>query len=121
MEFQSYTLYYTNEMQKNDILQTIKQHNEYVKENNIEHGELFHILHAKLKQKLFNNMPIRDSRYCTCILGDDPIGIIMCCNIGCSSFTFNYFRKLVCMEYKHVHRTYYNQEDVVVVNINNIM
>ena len=31
MEFQSYTLYCTNEMQKNDILQTIKQHNEYVK------------------------------------------------------------------------------------------
>ena len=36
MEFQSYTLYYTNEMQKNDILQTIKKHNECRKENNIE-------------------------------------------------------------------------------------
>ena len=63
MEFQSYTLYYTYETQKNEILQTIKQHNEYVKENNLEHGELFHILHAKLKQKLFN-IPISDSRYC---------------------------------------------------------
>ena len=47
MEIQSYTLYYTNEMQKNDILQTIKHYNEYGKENNIEHGELFHILNAK--------------------------------------------------------------------------
>ena len=35
---------------KRMILQIIKQHNEYVKENNIEHGELFHILHAKLKK-----------------------------------------------------------------------
>ena len=72
MEFQSYTLYYTNEIQKNDILQTIKQHNEYVKENNMEHGELFHILHAKLKTKPFY-IPISDSRYCTCVLGNEPI------------------------------------------------
>ena len=119
MEFQSYTLYYTNEIQKNDILQTINEHNEYVKENNIEHGELFHILHAELKQKLFN-IPISDRRYCTCILGNDPIGIIMCCNIGCSSFTFNSFRKLVCCVYMDVHRTYYYQEDVEVIDMNNV-
>ena len=119
MEFQSYTLYYTNEIQKNEILQTIKQNNEYVKENNMEHGELFRILNAKLKTKPFY-MPIKDSRYCTFILGNEPIGIIMCCNIGCSSFTFNYFKHLVCTEYKEIHRRYYLQDDVEVVNINNI-
>ena len=90
MEFQSYTLYYTNEKQKNDILQTIKKHNECIKENNIEHGELFHILHAKMKPSLIN-LPICDRRYCTYILGNDPIGMIMCCNIGCTDFTFKFF------------------------------
>ena len=85
----------------------------------MEHGQLFHILHAKLQQKLFN-IPISDSRYCTCILGNDSIAMIMCCNIGYSSFTFNYFRKLVCVKHKDVHRTYYYQEDVDVVNVNTI-
>ena len=65
MEFQSYTLYYTNETQKNDILQTIKQHNEYVKENNIEHEKLFHILNAKMKPNLFS-IPMRDRICCIC-------------------------------------------------------
>ena len=119
MEFQSYTLYYTNEIQKNDILQTIKEHNECIKENNIEHGELFHILNAKMKPTLIN-VPICDRRYCTYILGGDPIGMIMCCNIGCSSFTFKFFRNLVCMEYTDVHKTYYYRADLEVVDLNNV-
>ena len=57
MEFQFYTLYYANETQKNEILQTIQQHNECIKENNILNAE-FHILYAKLKPKL---LTIKDS------------------------------------------------------------
>ena len=85
----------------------------------MEHGELFHILNAKLKTKPFY-MPISDSRYCTFILGNDPIGIIMCCNIGCTDFTFKFFHKLVCMEYLYSQRTFYNQADLEVVELNNV-
>ena len=121
MEFHTYTLYYTNEIQKNEILQTIKQYNTHVKENNMKNGELFHILHAKLKTKPFR-MSMRDKRYCTCILGADPIGMIICCNIGYIDYTIDYFykHKLACMEYFNIHSSYYNKIGVELININTI-
>ena len=121
MEFQSYTLYYTNGIQKNEILQYIKQYNTHVKENKMEHQELFHILNTKLKTKPFR-MSMRDKRYCTCILGNDPIGMIMCCNIGCLDSTINYFynHKLVCTEYFDNHRQYYKKKDVEYVDLNTV-
>ena len=48
-----------------------------------------------------------DKRYCTCILGSEPIGTIMCCNIGRSDYTFNFFQKLVCLRYLDKHKTLY--------------
>ena len=44
--------HYANNIQKIEILQTVKQHNECMKENNILNGKLFHILPAKLKPSL---------------------------------------------------------------------
>ena len=97
----------------------IKKHNENVKENNIEPGELFHILNAKMKPSLVN-IPMHDKIYCKCILGNDPIGIIMCCNIGCTDFTFKFFRNLVCLQYLDTHRTFYKQIDLEVVDLNDV-
>ena len=100
MNFNSYTytLCYTNEIQKNNILQAIKQYNTYVKKNNMEH-EIFHILHAKTK--LLHNMSMRDKRYWTCILGNEPIGIIMCSVVGNIDSIINYFfnHDIICIEY----------------------
>ena len=119
MNFKYYTLCYTNEIQKNNILQAIKQYNTHVKENNTEH-EMFNILHAKIKK--IHNMSMRDKRYWTCILGNEPIGIITCCVVGDIDSIINYFfdHDIICVEYFNVHKRIYKQKDVELININNI-
>ena len=120
MNFNSYTLCYANEIQKNNILQTIKQYNTRVKKNNIEHEQIFNILHAKIK--LIHNMSMRDMRYWTCMLGGEPIGIIMCCVIGNIDSIINYFfnHNITRIEYFNIHKRLYKQKDVELININNI-
>ena len=65
-------------------------------------------------------MSIHDRRYCTCILGSDPIGIITCCNIGCTDFTFKFFGNLVCLHYLDKHRNFYKQIDLELIDLNNV-
>ena len=116
MNFKYYTLCYSNKIQKNNILQAIKQYNTHVKENNIKH-EMFNILHAKMK--LIHNMSMRDMRYWTCMLGGEPIGIITCCTIVCIDYITNYFynHNIICIKYVKRHSTCYKKKDVEVVNI----
>ena len=118
MNFNSYTLCYTNEIQKHNILQTIKQYNTHVRENNIEH-EIYNILHAKIKRY---NMSMRDKRYWTCILGNEPIGIIMCCVIADIDSIINYFfdHDIICVEYFDIHKRIYKQKDVEVIDLNTV-
>ena len=52
-------------------------------------GELFHIIDAKLKPNLWN-MSMCDKKCLTCKLGNDPIGMIMCCNTKGKDNTFNF-------------------------------
>ena len=51
-------------------------------------GELFHILHVKIKNPY--RISMRYKRYFTCVLGSEPIGIIMYCNIEGRDYTFNF-------------------------------
>ena len=119
MNFNSYTLCYTNEIQKNNILQTIKQYNTHVRENNIEH-EIYNILHAKINK--IHNMSMRDKRYWTCILGNEPIGIIMCCVIADIDSIINYFfdHGIICIKYFNIHQRIYKQKDVEHVDLETV-
>ena len=123
MEFQSYSIYYSNDEQRNEILQMISQHHDYGKTCDIEDktvgGELFHIIDAKLIPHL-KTMSMRDKRYLTCKLGNEPIGTIMCCNEYGKYSTLNYFHKLACLEYINIHYTQYFTNSVEVININKL-
>ena len=119
MNFNSYTLCYTNEIQKNNILQTIKQYNTHVRENNTKH-KIYNILHAKIKK--IHNMSMRDKRYWTCVLGNEPLGIITCCVISDIDSIINYFfnHNIACIEYFNIHKRIYKQKDIEHVDLNTV-
>ena len=101
MEFQSYSIYYSNYEQRNEILQVITKHNKYGKICDVEEktvgGELYRIIDAELHPK--TNICMRDKRYFTCKLGNEPIGVIICCNEYGRTSTMAYFDKFAYRKY----------------------
>ena len=100
MGWQSYVLYYSNDDQKREILQTIKNHNEYGKTCDVEDytvGEelvSIMIMNAELKPTAFSKFTKYEKIIIPHWLGDEPIGMIICGNGGGRSSTFEYFKTL---------------------------
>ena len=122
MEFQSYSIYYSNDEQRNEILQMIKQHNEYGKTCDVEDktvgGELYRIINAELHSK--PDICMRDKIYFTYKLGNEPIGVIICCNEYGRTSTMAYFDKFACLERIKRHYIQCDKNTVNVININNL-
>jgi hypothetical protein len=67
-------------------------------------------------------MSMRDKRYWTCILGNEPIGIITCCVVGDMDLIINYFfnHDIICIECFDIHKRIYKQKDVEPINLETV-
>ena len=54
------------------------------------------------------------------MLGDEPIGMIMCGNGGGRSSTFEYFKNLVCFLNMKKHDRQYKKKSVEIINLNTV-
>ena len=124
MGWQSYVLYYSNDDQKREILQTIKNHNEYGKTCDVEDytvgEELVSIMNAELKPTAFSKFTQHEQIYIPHMLGDEPIGMIICGNGGGRSSTFEYFKNLVCFPYLKKHDKQYTKKSVEMIDLENV-
>ena len=124
MGWQSYVLYYSNDDQKREILQTIKNHNEYGKTCDVEDytvGEELHsIMNAELKPTAFSKFTKYEKINILHWLGDEPIGIIICGNGGGRSSTFEYFKNLVCYPYLKKHDKQYTKRSVEMIDLETV-
>ena len=124
MGWQSYVLYYSNDDEKREILQRIKNHDEYGKTCDVEDytlGEELHsIRNAELKPTAFSKFTQREKIYIPHILGDEPIGMIICGNGGGRSSTFEYLKNLVCFPYMKKHDKQHKKKSVEMIYLNNV-
>jgi len=82
--------------------------------------ELHSIMNAELKLTAFSKFTQHEQIYITHMLGDEPIGIIICGNGGGRSSTFEYFKNLVCYPYLKKHDKQYTKKSVEMIDLENV-